>query len=619
MICGIVHGDPSAHASRAMIKKMGESSDGEIGVLNILQKNNIALGSAALPHIQPESVEPAMNARKTIMAVFQGRIFNTGDLLKKDNPFETQAQSVIHWYEKHGIDFIEQIDGQFAFAIIDRNENKVILGRDRFGIEPLYYYFDAKKIIFGSTLRSLIGTGEVKKELNLHAVYQFLQFCYNPALYTFYKNIHKLRPGHYLIFNGNNVKVEPYWQLSFRTDQTKSEEEFCHDLIELLKDAVKSRIDKSTKRGVFLSGGMDSSTMTALISESARNRLTTFSFRCRGESFDESHYAKIVADYFRTRHYLTEYKPEDVELMTEIVKWMDEPFCDVGINIATYLLGRAAQHKVNCIYSGDGGDELFGGHPVYVADKAAQMLSFIPSFLLKPLFAFGNTLPDSDQKKNFIVKAKRFSESFQYPSELMSHRWRIYYTPNELRKLIHDDLSSQISSYDPFQVILRFNKEADGKDILSRSIYSDYQTVVGFYLRRMGLLKHLGIESRFPLLDRRLVEYAARIPSKLKIKGNSDSKYIFKKTMEDILPRDIVYRKDKLGHSIPMKNWMRSNPIVKSFVLDWLSESIIKERGFFNHEYIAQLIDDHMSKRKNNSHRMWALLVLELWLRENIG
>ena len=183
---------------------------------------------------------------------------------------------------------------------------------------------------------------------------------------------------------------------------------------------------------------------------------------------------------------------------------------------------------------------------------------------------------------------------------------------------MHKDIFERVNSFDQYQVILRFNKEADSKDILSRSIYSDYNTVVGFYLRRMGFLKHFGIDARFPLLDHRLVEYAATVPSSLKIKGMSDTKYIFKKAMENTLPHDIVYRKDKLGHSIPLKNWMRDNEKVKSFITDLLAESVLKQRGFFNPQYVSKMIHDHLSKTTNNSHRMWALVVLELWLRDNL-
>jgi len=621
MIWGIYYKDQNQEVSKDDFQKMGDFSDGIVGSKQILQQQHFALGSAALPHIQKNDSKPAISADKLVAAVFQGKIYNLKELIseKEEAKFSgNQAKIILHLYEILGGDFVKKLNGKFVFAIFDKRKNKVILGRDRFGIEPLYYLFDNKKIIFSTTLKSIVDHPEVKKEINFHALYQFLLFCYNPAMYTFYKNIHKLRPGHLLEYTEQITSIEPYWKLSFATLTTQKEEEICEELLALMKDAIKIRIDDTLEKGVFLSGGMDSSTVVALTTSYMDNQLRTFSYRCKGVSFDESHYAQIVADHYHTLHELVEYSADDVESIKELVGYMDEPFCDVGINIATYILAKAVENKVNCIFSGDGGDELYGGHPVYVADQTAKFIDVVPRLMMKPFLKVGDLLPDSDKKKNFVVKVKRFSQSYHFPKELLSHRWRIYYNHDEIHQLLDKDLITQINSFDPYQVMLRFNKESDGRDILSKSIHSDYNTIVGFYLRRMGLLKHFGVEARFPLLDHRLVEYAAKIPSRLKMKGFSDTKYIFKKTMENVLPHDIVYRKDKLGHSIPLKNWMRDDQQVKTFISDMLSESVVKNRGFFNYEYVHKLLEDHLSKKTNNSHRLWALVVLELWLGNNL-
>ncbi|MBD3289340.1 asparagine synthase (glutamine-hydrolyzing) [candidate division KSB1 bacterium] len=621
MIWGIIYKDQKGNVPKESFKKMGYFGDGVVGEMKIHQGKNFAVGSIPLPHVNSEQAAPAANDDETVIVVFQGQIYNAAELLDSETLAAcrgNQSQIALLLYQKRGKDFIKDVNGKFAFAVIDKNENKVILGRDRFGIEPLYYSFDNNKLIFSSTLQSIVNNPDVKKEVNFHALYQFLLFNYNPALYTFYKNVNKLRPAHLLVYNERITNIEPYWKLSFAEITPQKEKEIAEELLQRMTEAVRLRVDNSLQNGIFLSGGMDSSTMVALTSSFIENELKTFSFRCRGETFDESHYAQIVADHYKTIHKLTEYSAEDVDSIAELVKHMNEPFCDVGINIATYILGKAAENEVNCVITGDGGDELYGGHPVYMADKAAKYFDLIPSVLTKPFLSLGSMLPDSDKKKNLVVKAKRFSESFQYPKELFSHRWRVYYQPKQINELIDKDLIEQMNSYDPYQVILRFNKEADGRDILSRSLYSDYNTVVSFYLRRMGLMRHFGIDPRFPMLDHTLVEYAAKIPSKLKIKGSSDTKYIFKKAMENVLPHDIVYRKDKLGHSIPLKNWMRDDAKVNEFITDWLSESVIKKRGFFDYKYVSKMLDDHLAKKMNNSHRLWALVVLELWFKENI-
>lgn len=621
MIWGIIYKDQKASVPKESFKKMGYFGDGVVGEMKIHQGKNFAVGSIPLPHVPPEQAAPASNEDGSVVAIVQGQFYNASELLDSETLAscqKNQSHIALKLYEKRGKDFVKDVNGKFAFAIIDKNENKVILGRDRFGIEPLYYLFDNNKLIFSSTLQAIVNSPEAKKEVNFHALYQFLLFNYNPALYTFYKNVNKLRPAHLLVYNERITNIEPYWKISFAEVSTQNEKEIAEELLRLMREAVRMRVDNSLDLGIFLSGGMDSSTMVALTSSFFEKELKTFSFRCRGETFDESHYAQIVADHYKTRHKLTEYSAEDVDSIAKLVKHMNEPFCDVGINIATYILGKAAENEVNTVITGDGGDELYGGHPVYMADKAAKYFDAIPSIVTKPFLALGSMLPDSDKKKNFIVKAKRFSESFQFPKELLSHRWRIYYQPKEINSLVDKDLIGQMNSYDPYQVILRFNKETDGRDILSRSLYSDYNTVVGFYLSRMGLMRHFGIDPRFPMLDHKLAEYAAKVPSQLKIKGQSDTKYIFKKAMENVLPHDIVYRKDKLGHSIPLKNWMRDDAKVKEFITDWLSESVIKNRGFFNYSYVSKMLDDHLSKKINNSHRLWALVVLELWFRENL-
>ncbi|MBN2088564.1 asparagine synthase (glutamine-hydrolyzing) [candidate division KSB1 bacterium] len=619
MIWGIIKNNISAKVSDELLKKMSNYPDGKFDRSNIYVDDEIGFGCQALPSVPNEYAQPVTNSDKSLAAVFQGQLYNRKELAKEcgcEN--DVPANVILKRYQKFGDKFVEKMNGKFAFAIYDRKNGRTILGRDRVGIEPLFYHQSADQLIFSTSLAAIVNHPEVGKEIDYRAVYQFLQFCYNPALFTFFKDVHKLRPGHLLIMANGTSELKRYWQLSFAEQDQTDEREVAERLLSLMRDAVSDQFDPSLSRGVFLSGGMDSSTMVALTSEHAAGKLSTFSFRCRGESFDESHYAKIMADHYHTSHNLVEYQPDHVQLMADIVRLQDEPFCDLGINIATYLLGRQAQSDVATIFTGDGGDELYGGHPVYEADKMAQRADKVPGLLLKPVLFAASHLPDSDKKKNFVVKAKRFALSYAFPSELFSHRWRIYYTPQELRLLMTDHLWDQVKDYNPYEDIYQFNREADGTDQLSRSLYSDYQTVVGFYLRRIGLLKHFGIDARFPLLDHRLIEYCARIPADLKIKGNSDTKYIFKKAMANVLPHDIVYRKDKLGHSIPMKNWMRENAIVKQFISDQLSESAIKQRGLFNPAFIKGLMDQHQSKKANFSHRLWALAVLELWLGERV-
>jgi asparagine synthase (glutamine-hydrolysing) len=363
---------------------------------------------------------------------------------------------------------------------------------------------------------------------------------------------------------------------------------------------------------------MDSSSVAGLARELSNQNFSTFSYRCLGRSFDESAYARAMAKHCSSQHHEVVYQPDDVCKMESMVRLMDEPLCNAGITVATFLLGQAAQGKVLRVLSGDGGDELFGGHPVYAADKIAAAFEKIPSILRLPFVNLLQRLPDSDQKLNLTVKLKRFSESIKYPRALGTYRWRIHYGHDELGKLLQNGAGPRENDSDSlFRDVIELVEEADGPDMLSRSLYVDTVTEVGFYLRRMDLVRNFQVTPAFPLLDHRLFEYAAAIPSELKFRDASNTKYIQHRTMEGVLPDEIVHRKDKLGHSIPFKNWLRNETPVKTFVNDTLSDHSFKSRGLFNSKYVQTLWDNHQSYRQNNSHRLWSIAVLELWLRAN--
>jgi asparagine synthase (glutamine-hydrolysing) len=407
--------------------------------------------------------------------------------------------------------------------------------------------------------------------------------------------------------------------LSFAVQHSKTEAQYCEEIPALVENAVKIRLNADHQLGIFLSGGIDSSSVLGLASKSCAEPLSTFSFRCEGSSYDESEYARFVAKHFGTCHTEVQYQPQDLTAITEIVKAMDEPFCDIGIEIGTYLLGRTAQNQVDYIFSGEGGDELFGGHPVYIANKVATLADQVPSLLLEPILKFLQTIPDSDQKKNLQVKLKRFAYSLSFPERLLSHRWRVYYKLQELQEICMPEFLDTCKLNQLFDSMFQYTNEADGHNDLSRSLYSDYWTLVNFYLRRLELLKVFGIGSHLPLLDYQLAEYAAKIPSQYKIHGFSDTKYIYKKSLMGIVPDSILFNRPKLGHSVPMKNWLREDPNTQQWIGEILSSQQFRERKIFNEKNVQNLIRKHICKAHNYSHRIWSLVVLELWLREHLS
>lgn len=624
MIFGVLERTREKHVNPEVIQQIAGASSNQLNDGKLLVHENFGcFYQQTFKHPFYEKVRPAAAEDDSLFVIFEGNIYNAEELKESLNAdlkklvTENPATLILCLYRQFEQKFIGNLNGKFAFAIWDKHRNWMVLVRDQVGIEPLYYYIDNERIIFSSHIEQILQYPGVKKDLNFQALYQFLLFTYNPGLHTFFEQIHKLRPAHLLILRNGDLDFRRYWTLSFANIIPRDENEVTETLLELIRSAVKMRMNPGVELGTFLSGGMDSSTITALIAEFQDRPLHTFSYRCKSDSFDESYYARFMAKHYGTKHHETEYRVEDVLKIEELVEYMDEPFCDIGINIATYILGREAAAQVPYIFTGDGGDELFAGHPVYEADKMAALVDPIPGIIKAPVMAMARMLPDSDKKKNFVVKAKRFATSISFPKELLSHRWRIYYDFNEMKKLVNRDTYQNLNGYHPYEDILQFNKEADGPDFLSRSLYSDYQTVVGFYLRRMNLNNRFALEPRYPLLDHRLIEYGATLPSDLKFKGWSDTKYIFKKTMTGVLPDEIVFRKDKLGHSIPLKNWMRDNDKIKSMVMDFVSEDTIRKRGLFNYKFVRKMIKQHMSKTRNNSHRIWALAVLEMWLQKH--
>lgn len=625
MLFGIVNKNNQEAIHREKFEtacKLRNSIDGSAHVMQV----NESVVIANLPSFKSntyQNLAPVCSSDSTIAVVFSGQIYNKDELIHGINVGVSDdgniASLVLQLYRKYGHSFVEKINGKFAYAVWDKNQGGVTLGRDRFGIEPLYYYSDRNRIIFASAIEPMLHYRETAGDLNFASVSKFLLFGYNPSLNSFYSDIYKLRPAHIVHFKGDREpEFDRYWKLAYGNNLQSGEEVIAEELCEQLKRSVELRMDNEADFGVFVSGGMDSSSVLGLASQEKGRNPYTFSYRCRGESYDESPYARLMAKSVNSTHKEIEYSPDDVLSMSDIAMGMDEPFCDVGINIATYLLGKGAQGNVPYVLTGDGGDELFAGHPIYEADKIARFIDPIPGILKKPAFALASLLPDSDQKKNLTVKLKRFAESMSYPAELLSHRWRIYYQPADLKALLSADAHHSIANEDLYDDMLSRNREIEGVDYLSHSLYSDYNTVMDFYLRRNDINRGFGVETRYPMLDHELVEYCARIPMNQKIRGWFDSKYIFRKSMEPVLPHEIVFREDKLGHSIPLKNWLRDKSQVKEFVLDHLSEETIRKRGFFDVSYINNMIDEHMSMKRNNSHRLWTLAVLEMWMRQHI-
>ncbi|HEX7009262.1 MAG TPA: asparagine synthase-related protein [Phycisphaeraceae bacterium] len=555
---------------------------------------------------------------------FRGRLYNQAELagwLGGDAPpvEEGPAALLAALYRRYGEDFPQRIAGRFTFALYDAADHRLLLGRDHLGAETLYYHDDGRRVVFSSQIAALLRAANLEASLDPTTLVRFLMFHYEAGTRTMFRGVRKLPPGHVLIAGLHATRPHRYWRLSFANPHPDNPRQIAQALWQELERAVQIRVPTSGPApAVFLSGGLDSSTVLGLMRAGWMGSIHTYAYRCRGESFDESHYARLMAHSVGAEHTEVEYRPQDVLLMEQVVQQMQEPLCEIGITVATYLLGRAAAGREALVLTGDGGDELFAGHPVYEAEQVARFIDRLPPAVCRPLMSLLLQLPDSRRKKNLLVKLKRFAQNISLPKEMLANRWRTYYTPALLAQALTPQLLDAVDLDDLLEDFFRIHAEADGPDPLSHALYADYQTIIEFYLRRSELIRCFGLEVRHPLMDRQLVEFCAAIPSRLKVRRWFDVKYILRRTMDGFLPHAITHRRDKLGHSVPMKNWLRQDDTVRSFVLDYLSTATLRRRGLIQPRFVEQQIQDHLSMRANNSHRLWTLAVLEMWLRRHL-
>ncbi len=533
------------------------------------------------------------------------------------------ASLLLEHLSAKGPDAITTFDGSFAVAWFDGRTRRLHLLRDAFGNEPLFYSEVAGGVIFASRVRDLLATGLTPGGLCPQGLAQYLTYCYVPGEATLDRGVRQVPSASRLVIDPKRGITERhrFYRVSFAGPHLWDEREIADRYCSLLERAVLRRLGES-RFGAFVSGGMDSSSMVTFARRHYDGPIRTFSYRCAGKSFDESVYARALAEAMHTEHTEIEYGEKETIQIDSVVAGMDVPMSDIGLEIGSWLLGAAADKQVDLILTGDGGDEMWASHPVYAAQRLLNRYERlpIPKFVDQSFRRFAAALPDSDQKRDLRVKIKRILPPLGLPAALEHYRWRVYYAPGELESVLMPEMAAKVRSYDPFQCVLDGNKGYDGPDDgLSPYIYNDYTTITPYYFHRLRLLRRFGIEVRFPYYDRALVEFCARIPARLKLEGIERTKRLFRAAMEGILPDAINHRKDKLGHSIPFKNWLREDGSLAPRIADVCSPESMRKRGLFRPEAVAQMTEEHRARRHNHSHQIWAIHVLELWLRAREG
>lgn len=620
-ISGIVYSDKEQSVEQSTLKKMcevimhrGPDDDG------FYINQNVGLGMRRLSIIDlATGKQPISNEDETVWVVFNGEIYNQKDLRRDlervGHKFKTQTdtEAIVHAYEEYGESCVQKFNGMFAFAIWDQRKNMLFLARDRIGIKPLYYLFDKNRLIFGSEIKSILQAGDVPKRIDLQALDHFLTFEFIPAPLSIFQDIKKLPPGHTLKLRNNEIWVRSYWEVELQSNGV-DRAAIKQSLRDLLQDAVKSRLMSDVPLGAFLSGGIDSSTIVALMAQVMDKPVKTFSIGFEDSTYNELKFARRIAEKFKTDHHEFIIKPDAVELADNLLGFLDEPFGDFSI-FPTYLVSKMAREYVTVALSGDGGDELFAGYDTYIADQIAKKYyTLLPgplrSDFLTRLF---DLIPPSSKKKGLINRAKRFVEGMKLPEDLHHMRWMIFLQKLEKDLLYNEDMKSGILEKDTFKFIRSYfaNVAYNHSDDINKQMYVDLKMylVDNILVKVDRMSMATSLEARVPFLDHRFVEFAATIPGEYKMKGRK-TKVILKQAMEDLLPKEILYR-GKEGFSIPIKNWLKKE--LKPLMMDTLAPGKIKREGFFNPEYVEKLKKQHLAGFHNHSHRLWALVIFGRW------
>ena len=561
--------------------------------------------------------QPMFNEDNTVCLVFNGEIYNFQELRPqleaKGHRFRsnTDSEVILHGYEEYGIDVVNHLRGMFGFALYDTVRKRLLLARDRIGIKPLYYTRQNGRLVFGSEIKSILQDPGVERQVNHQALYDYLGFEFVPAPETMFAGISKLPAGHLLVWENGQASVRRYWDLSFRPAAPMPRfEEAVEQLREHLDTAVKSHLVSDVPLGVFLSGGLDSSCLVALMRRHISGPLKTFTIGYEDKTFSELDYAQIVADHCQTDHRvlrLDSLKPAYVE---ETLYHLDEPMTDLS-TVPLYLLCKQAREHVTVCLSGEGADESFAGYDRFKASRLnSSYFNLLPRVVRHQLVArMARLLPDQPQKKGVINMLKRFVEGATLPEDGQHLRWQYFLNTTLEQGLFQSGFRSHING-DPFWQVREHDSRCDALDRVNREIYLDMRFMmtdsVLMKVDRMSMASAL--EIRVPLLDHVLVEFLASLPGDWKL-NKMTTKYIFRAALKGLLPDKIVHR-GKQGYSLPVKHLLRGE--LRTYMVERLHDSTVL-RETMDMAYIDRLIAEHDALKHNHNHILWALLNVAIW------
>lgn len=565
--------------------------------------------------------QPISNEDGTVHVVLNGEIYNyqalRPGLEAQGHRFRTHSDTevIVHLYEEQGDACVEALRGMFAFALWDAKRQRLLIARDRLGKKPLHYAVLADRLLFASEMKSILADAAVPREIDPFALDQFLTFEYVPGERTMFRAIRRLLPGHRLIWEQGRWRVEAYWQLPATSEPGRTVADWCEALRDELREAVRLRLISDVPLGVLLSGGIDSATLVALMRQVTTGSINTFSIGFEDQSYNELPYARLVAECFGTVHQEFTVRADAAALISRLVRHFDEPFGDVSA-IPTFLVCEMARKHVTVVLGGDGGDELFGGYDAYLAQRAATRYERVPDVLRLLWEPAIRCLRPTAQKKGLVNRVKRFIEAFDHPAAIGHARWMAFLSPAEKARLYTPTLQAQLGTTTGYEPMVAWAQRFAHLDPMARAMAMDLVSYLPddilVKVDRMSMATSL--EVRAPLLDHKVVELVARIPASLKIRG-WQTKWILREAMRGLVP-DAVLTRPKQGFSIPVKNWLREE--LKPMLCETLSPARLRRHGLVEPAVVDRWVQEHVAGRVNHAHRLWCLMMLELWHAEYI-
>jgi asparagine synthase (glutamine-hydrolysing) len=567
--------------------------------------------------------QPIHNEARTAWIVFNGEIYNYRSLResleKLGDKFYTDCDTevIIHAYDRYGADCAKHLRGMFAFAIWDERKQELFLARDRVGKKPLLYAEVKGGLVFGSEFSALLLHPDVSREIEPEAIHYYLSFMCVPAPLTAYRAIRKLEPGHTLRWRRNGeIKIERYWQPDFSHKLKISEEEAGERAVEVLRDAVKVRLMSEVPLGAFLSGGIDSSAIVALMSELSSEPVKTFSIGFVEQDFSELHHARRVAEHVGADHHEFIVRPDAMEVLPTLVEHYGEPYADSSA-VPTYYVARETRQHVTVALNGDGGDECFAGYERYAAMRLAERYHRLPSVLREGFInQVVGLLPSSETSRSRVRDLKRFIRAASLPKVERYMRWVSTFDAEAKSELYSESFQRETEKWRAASFLEPWFTKANGAGIVDATMLADTMT----YLPNDLLVKvdiasmAVSLEARSPFLDHNVIEFAASLPENLKLRGLT-TKYILKRVLKKLLPAENLERR-KMGFGVPVGHWFRGE--MQGFLKETLLSEKSLTRGFFNPATIKRLVEQHTRGERDYAHQLWTLLMLELWFERFI-